>query len=674
MKKLADKLFKSEVLISSDFYKDLTSKGVILHSSQTKDEDLDNAYFKFIKSRVKNEFIDLYLENDDLKRKFARKFKRSSVVYELDKNILIEGRCNGKVCAVLYMKDSIQLDENTKLDCGLNGFLAKEVCRDNYFLGISAIFKEIEIDKKEFLNLTLKIDLTHIDSGKRKRLDNGYSKKPRNSSSYYYFILLNKYIIARNFDKKQYALLNSFNNKSTFCSNSHFELIDLILNMGKYPYLVERLYTFKSLFPFIYKTVENSMREGPINFLLSLKEPDFLSFVLKNIYFNFDFTKKHIEFIKTLTSNGIRAIIKSNGMVDKGLYFFLFELSKLTKEQLPKNYFELCMLSEIINCRIKIPNNLSSFCKPLYEKALYNLKNNIHENHVAFHKGKRYNQVTKKGQLCFLSAEKAAVDSVVLVKDYVRGIKNDLALISDDEASMRDKLSNVFDLLLKSKTLKSLNEEAIIYHDHINQIHLRRTEAINDYNLKNNMTGIQLGDYSFKAPLLLENNEINGIPIKQLRNENDLRFEGEFMFHCVGNYVTPTLKGNSIIFHIGNYEYEDVKNMKDKSTVEIVYRFGNRSFEVAQHQTYKNQKYQAVTKEHNEIAQKLCSMLTKKYGSHWENKKSKRNKERLFANVMPKDGRIESIISAEGFMNIYLPVNGLSTLQKLLTFTGDQVN
>ena len=114
--------------------------------------------------------------------------------------------------------------------------------------------------------------------------------------------------------------------------------------------------------------------------------------------------------------------------------------------------------------------------------------------------------------------------------------------------------------------------------------------------------------------------------------------------------------------------------MKDKSTVEIIYRYDSKSFIVIQHQTYRNQKFQRVTDAHTKIAEKLCSMLTEKYGSKWMLKNSKRNKETLFKNVMPKDTVQRNYISADGFMNIYAPLNGLSTLKKIVNFVGSQLN
>lgn len=101
---MISEVFKSDLLTSSDFYKELKSKGNLLYSSTTKEDDLNKAYLSFIKSRVKKEFIDLYLADSGLKSEFEQIFKRHSFVYELNGNTLIEGHCNGKVCAILYAK------------------------------------------------------------------------------------------------------------------------------------------------------------------------------------------------------------------------------------------------------------------------------------------------------------------------------------------------------------------------------------------------------------------------------------------------------------------------------------------------------------------------------------------------------------------------------------------
>ena len=284
-----------------------------------------------------------------------------------------------------------------------------------------------------------------------------------------------------------------------------------------------------------------------------------------------------------------------------------------------------------------------------------------------------YKKITKKGHLNFVSAEVASVEAVMLTKDYIDAIRNDLNLI-DKEDEFIYNISEYLNSLIKSRSLKSLNDEAVIYHERINLIQMRRFEAINDYNLKNNITKDSKENYTFKAPTLLSVNEIDGVPVKQLTDENDLRFEGDFMCHCVCGYTAPVLRGDSIIFHIGDYKIEDVEGMKDKSTVEIIYRYDSKSFIVIQHQTYRNQRFQRVTDEHTKIAEKLCSMLTEKYGSKWMLKNSKRNKETLFKNVMPKDTVQRNYISADGFMNIYAPLNGLSTLKKIVNFVGSQLN
>lgn len=50
---MISEVFKSDLLTSSDFYKELKSKGNLLYSSTTKEDDLNKAYLSFIKSRVK---------------------------------------------------------------------------------------------------------------------------------------------------------------------------------------------------------------------------------------------------------------------------------------------------------------------------------------------------------------------------------------------------------------------------------------------------------------------------------------------------------------------------------------------------------------------------------------------------------------------------------------------
>ena len=77
---MISEVFKSDLLTSSDFYKELKSKGNLLYSSTTKEDDLNKAYLSFIKSRVKKEFIDLYLADSGLKSEFEQIFKRHSFV------------------------------------------------------------------------------------------------------------------------------------------------------------------------------------------------------------------------------------------------------------------------------------------------------------------------------------------------------------------------------------------------------------------------------------------------------------------------------------------------------------------------------------------------------------------------------------------------------------------
>jgi len=466
------------------------------------------------------------------------------------------------------------------------------------------------------------------------------------------------------------------------------------LRLGNYPYLLERLHSFKAIYPFIYIGVNELIDQNLVDFVSSSKEQEFLSYILNKMYgyhknyldyefnlaeFNgdtvgerklFNFTKRHIDLIKRLTLTDIKMILADHRGFSVGFYDFLIELNKLQQEQLPKNYFELCMLSKMVRYGFQVPNNLAAYCKPLYEKALYNLRDDTSLN---YKNGKTYKKITKKGHLNFVSAEVASVEAVMLTKDYIDAIRNDLNLIDKEEEFIYN-ISDHLNSLIKSRSLKSLNDEAVIYHERINLIQMRRFEAINDYNFKNNITKDSIENYTFKAPTLLSVNEIDGVPVKQLTDENDLRFEGDFMCHCVCGYTSPVLRGDSIIFHIGDYKVEDVKNMKDKSTVEIIYRYDSKSFIVIQHQTYRNQKFQRVTDAHTKIAEKLCSMLTEKYGSKWMLKNSKRNKETLFKNVMPKDTVQRNYISADGFMNIYAPLNGLSTLKKIMNFVGSQLN
>ena len=697
---MISEVFKSNLLTSSDFYKELKSKGNLLYGSTTKEDDLNKAYLSFIKSRVKKEFIDLYLADSGLKSKFEQIFKRHSFVYELNGNTLIEGRCNGKVCAILYAKNDLKLNDKVKIKSGLNAFSFKALkLSDDYYqsaLRFSNIFDDIKVDAKFFELLVTKINREHIDSGKESRLKNGYSNESKGRSSLhrYYFILFNKYIVSRNFNRAQRSLLSTLNGRIFYLSHSYIELVSIILRLGNYPYLLERLHSFKAIYPFIYIGVNELIDQNLADFYSSSKEQEFLSHILNKMYgyhknyldyefnlaeFNcdavngvklFNFTKRHIDFIKRLTLTDIKMIMADHRGFSVGFYDFLIELNKLQQEQLPKNYFELCMLSKMVRYGLKVPNNLAAYCKPLYEKALYDLRDDTSLN---YKNGKMYKKITKKGHLNFVSAEVASAEAVMLTKDYIDAIRNDLNLINkEDELSV--KISEYFNSLIKSRSLKSLNDEAVIYHERINLIQMRRFEAINDYNLKNNITKDDKANYTFKAPSLLSVNEIDGVPVKQLRDENDLRFEGDFMCHCVCGYTTPVLRGDSIIFHIGDYKLKDVENMKDKSTVEIIYRYDSKSFIVIQHQTYRNQKFQRVTDEHTKIAEKLCSMLNEKYGSKWMLEKSKRNKETLFKNVMPKDTVQRNYISADGFINIYAPINGLSTLKKIANFVGSQLN
>lgn len=696
---MISEVFKSNLLTSSDFYKELKSKGNLLYSSTTKEDDLNKAYLSFIKSRVKKDFIELYLADSGFKSEFEQMFKRHSFVYELNGNILIEGRCNGKVCAILYAKNDFKLNDKMKIKSGLSAFSFKGLkLNDEYqsALRFSNIFDGMKVNEKFFELLATKINREHIDNGKESRLKNGYSNESKGRASLhrYYFILFNKYIVSRNFNKAQRSLLSTLNGRIFYLSHSYIELVSIILRLGNYPYLLERLHSFKAIYPFIYIGVNELIDQNLADFGSSSKEQEFLSYILNKMYdyhkiyldyeFNldefdsnvvkegklFNFTKRHIDFIKHLTLTDIKMILADHRGFSSGFYIFLIELNKLQQEQLPKNYFELCMLSKMVRYGLKVPNNLAAYCKPLYEKALYDLRDDTSLN---YKNGKMYKKITKKGHLNFVSAEVASAEAVMLTKDYIDAIRNDLNLINkEDELSV--KISEYFNSLIKSRSLKSLNDEAVIYHERINLIQMRRFEAINDYNLKNNITKNDKVNYTFKAPSLLSVNEIDGVPVKQLRDENDLRFEGDFMCHCVCGYTAPVLRGDSIIFHIGDYKLEDVKNMKDKSTVEIIYRYDSKSFIVIQHQTYRNQRFQRVTDEHTKIAEKLCSMLTEKYGSKWMLKNSKRNKETLFKNVMPKDTVQRNYISADGFMNIYAPLNGLSTLKKIVNFVGSQLN
>lgn len=653
---MISEVFKSDLLTSSDFYKELKSKGNLLYSSTTKEDDLNKAYLSFIKSRVKKEFIDLYLADSGLKSEFEQIFKRHSFVYELNGNTLIEGHCNGKVCAILYAKNDLKLNDKVKIESGLNAFSFKVLrLSDDYSqsaLRFSNIFDDLKVDTKFFELLVTKINKEHIDSGKESRLKNGYSNESKGRSSLhrYYFILFNKYIVSRNFNRAQRSLLSTLNGRIFYLSHSYIELVSIILRLGNYPYLLERLHNK------IYLDYEFNLDEFDSNVVKEGKL--------------FNFTKRHIDFIKHLTLTDIKMILADHRGFSSGFYIFLIELNKLQQEQLPKNYFELCMLSKMVRYGFKVPNNLSTYCKPLYEKALYDLRNDTSLN---YKNGKMYKKITKKGHLNFVSAEVASVEAVMLTKDYIDAIRNDLNLI-DKEDEFIYNISEYLNSLIKSKSLKSLNDEAVIYHERINLIQMRRFEAINDYNLKNNITKDSKENYTFKAPTLLSVNEIDGVPVKQLTDENDLRFEGDFMCHCVCGYTAPVLRGDSIIFHIGDYKIEDVEGMKDKSTVEIIYRYDSKSFIVIQHQTYRNQRFQRVTDEHTKIAEKLCSMLTEKYGSKWMLKNSKRNKETLFKNVMPKDTVQRNYISADGFMNIYAPLNGLGTLKKIVNFVGSQLN
>ena len=506
--------------------------------------------------------------------------------------------------------------------------------------------------------------------------------------------LLHNTEVSRNFNRAQRSLLSTLNGRIFYLSHSYIELVSIILRLGNYPYLLERLHSFKAIYPFIYIGVNELIDQNLADFGSSSKEQEFLSYILNKMYdyhkiyldyeFNldefdsnvvkegklFNFTKRHIDFIKHLTLTDIKMILADHRGFSSGFYIFLIELNKLQQEQLPKNYFELCMLSKMVRYGFQVPNNLAAYCKPLYEKALYDLRDDTSLN---YKNGKMYKKITKKGHLNFVSAEVASVEAVMLTKDYIDAIRNDLNLI-DKEDEFIYNISEYLNSLIKSRSLKSLNDEAVIYHERINLIQMRRFEAINDYNLKNNITKDSKENYTFKAPTLLSVNEIDGVPVKQLTDENDLRFEGDFMCHCVCGYTAPVLRGDSIIFHIGDYKLEDVENMKDKSTVEIIYRYDSKSFIVIQHQTYRNQRFQRVTDEHTKIAEKLCSMLNEKYGSKWMLENSKRNKETLFKNVMPKDTVQRNYISADGFMNIYAPINGLSTLKKIANFVGSQLN
>lgn len=689
------RVWANSILTRTALYKSITKQENLVYEHLSSEENLDKALQKYLKARLKNEFIAHYLNDLNFKKAFSSIFKLHVQVFNLNGNTLIKFGKNNKSAMILCLAEDVVTKDNV-LKVGLHAFSSQinklpSEFKEYESIRITNLVSIIKRDEYYQQQLFKMIKAEHLSDGKMLRLSNGWN----NSTEYnkglnrFIFSLFKKYIVSPRFTHQDYSILQAFNSKvwTGYSKDSQLSIINFILVAKNVPFLADRLYQFKTFIPNAYHLIAQSIEKEEFLSLTQIKDNAFLSKILSSDFnsLNYHFTARHTHFLMSLNSAELRYILYlNNGFVGPNFAAFLGVFKTLKQEQIPKNYFELCFLVNVIHLGCKIPNNLSLFVKPYYEAALTDAKGKG-ESLYHFVKGRKIPFVTKKGQLSKKSCESTVNELFRNVDDYLRHLNGTIESIMEESFSYRNTrldcgievreqafIDNILSRNLPHYSLKQLVIESNIYHERVQDIEGRFIEAIADFDLANSIVRVDLSRFTFKAPKLLNADKIDGISITQLRTEEVLRNESQYMRHCVGVYASSVLNGSAIIFHIGDYTEESSASMKNESTLEIRFNTINKKFMVEQHQTYSNQKYQRVTEEHHRIAELICSKLNQKYQKHWEKDKikSKLSREALYEFVIPKTNEPLKCISAAGFEKIYAPVSGL----KLAHSIASQIN
>ena len=178
------RIWANSILTRTALYKSITKQENLVYEHLSSEENLDKALQKYLKARLKNEFIAHYLNDLNFKKAFSYIFKLHVQVFNLNGNTLIKFGKNNKSAMILCLAEDVVTKDNV-LKVGLHAFSSQinklpSEFKEYESIRITNLVSIIKRDEYYQQQLFKMIKAEHLSDGKMLRLSNGWN----NSTEY----------------------------------------------------------------------------------------------------------------------------------------------------------------------------------------------------------------------------------------------------------------------------------------------------------------------------------------------------------------------------------------------------------------------------------------------------------------------------------------------------------
>lgn len=693
------------LFLQSDFLKEIKEKGQVLSKSETPDDLLKANLIKFTRN-LKSEYINSFLNQEGLFETYKSLWSSCVQVIKWQDVLLFEivVGANTQYFLVVLKPNSTKLGDftfpvgiflftyNNELFSYLSEFTKGKSPRNRIggfyydigrYSGISKIFKkpndlnhtDINILDLCFGDKFLIHPLVHeankyfnslivkkIPKEYFKRSDKNFlvyaSNQRNNSMSNYVYFLFQKHLIQTEFTKQERSILKAINDTHKLHSNqflNFLERISLVLVLRNAPFATERYHQYR--YVFLARKIYFQNNYQSLELLSKGKDVVLFDKLTKQRYHtkNDNFYPRYMHVIHSFSLRIFKMLSRlqkletnSGRMLHK--YFSQFREKGLKEEQLPKNDYEHLIYALLLFVGCKLPSNLTTFTHKTISKyfqrkpTLSEFQEWIYQSAILI---KDYFDFTIRKAGGFLDYE-----------NVERNINDEEDYSWDDvyHYSYRTKWASSYSLF-------DLYDEQALFHDRFTQI---EDDIRNILYPKPKEKNVKL------PPLMLDETEILGVKIKQLRQEAEFIHESEVMDHCISGYASLATLGSRFFYHIGDYTGVQNGNTYSESTLDIMVEPILRNgviypeFEISQHQTLSNGRKFKISTEHRVVAEEILNRLRRKYGMTYFQEGNDLSQEMLFKDVKPFYENHRRELTQDEYNLVFSRVSGLTLYKKVL--------
>lgn len=695
-------LIDNILFLQSDFLKEIKEKGQVLSKSETPDDLLKANLIKFTRN-LKSEYIDSFLNQEGLFDTYKSLWSSSIQVLKWQDILLFEVvvGANIQYFLVVLKPDSARIGDftfpvgiflfayNNELFSYLSDYSKEKSTKGSLsgfyydvsrYSGISKIFKKptdlnhhdrvilhlqfgdkflvrslVHEANKQFNQLIVsKIPKDYFKKSKQNFLVYSPDKRNDSMNTYVYF-LFQKHLIQTEFTKQERGILKAMNDTYKLHSSNFLNFLErmsLVLVLRNASFATERYHQYR--YAFLARDVYFQNTYQNLELLSKGKDIALFDSLTKQ---NFSYTKFYPRYMHVIRSFSLRAFkmlsrlqkleVNSGRILNQ--YFTSFRNGGLKEEQLPNNDYEHLTYALLLFVDCKLPSNLTIFTNKLISKyfsrkpTMSEFQEWIYQSAILI---KDYFDFTIRKADGFLNYENVG---------YANRDEDDFCWDNIDYYKYKMKLA-------ASYSLFDLYEEQTLFHDRFRQI---EDDIRNILYPKPKKKNVKL------PPLMLDETEILGIKIKQLREETEFVHESTVMDHCISSYASLATSGSRFFYHIGDYSRAQKDNAYFESTLDIMVEPITKDgvvyprFEIIQHQTLSNGREFKIPIEHKLVAEEIVNRLQKKYGATYFHQGNVLSKEMLFKDVTPlyEDYRLE--LTRKEYNRVFSRISGLTLYKKI---------